>query len=191
MLILASKSLARRKLLQDAGIAFEAQAPDFDEAAQKQNRLTPIEMAIKLAERKALSISNNNKAHIIGSDQILEHDNTIFSKPNSIEEARDHLKLLAGHKHQLHSAVALAYQGKILWSFVETVTMTMRNFSAQFLEDYLAKESEHILHCVGAYRFEGPGLQLFEEVEGSYHAILGMPLLPLLQKLRQHGLIAT
>jgi septum formation protein len=191
MLILASKSLARRKLLQDSGIAFEAQAPDFDETAHKQNRLLPKEMAIKLAEGKALSISNNNQAHVIGSDQILEHYGTIFSKPKSIEEARDHLKLLAGQKHHLHSAVAIAHQGNILWSAVETVTMTMRNFSAQFLEDYLAAESEHVLHCVGAYRFEGPGLQLFEKVEGNYHAILGMPLLPLLQKLREHGLIAT
>jgi septum formation protein len=191
MLILASKSQARRKLLHDAGIEFAVQAPDFNEAAAKRGLLIPTDMALRLAEGKALSISTNNiNAHVIGSDQTLECDSRIFSKPKSIDEAREHLNILRGKTHHLHSAIALAHQSKIVWSTVETVTMTMRNFSKQFLEDYLAAESEHVLHCVGAYRFEGPGLQLFEKVEGSYHAILGMPLLPLLQKLRQHGLIA-
>jgi septum formation protein len=149
-------------------------------------------MAVKLAEGKAVSVSaKSNIAYVIGSDQILECAGRIFSKPKSVAEAREHLKLLSGETHFLHSAVTLAHQSKILWSCCETVSMTMRSLSPQFIENYLVAESEHILHCVGAYRFEGPGLQLFEKAEGSYHAILGMPILPLLQKLRDHGLIAT
>jgi septum formation protein len=194
MLILASKSLARRKMLQDAGIEFTSHVPEFDEATVKQSMsgFTPVAIAEKLAEGKALSVSKTHaKAFVIGSDQTLECDGAYFSKPSSIHEARQHLNLLKGRKHQLHAAATLALDGKILWTTCETVTLTMRNFTDQFLLDYLAAEADEILHCVGAYRFEGRGQQLFEKVEGGYHAILGMPLLPLLQKLRDHGLIAT
>ncbi len=194
MLILASKSTARRKMLEHAGIEFTSQSPDFDEAAAKQTMLgfTPATTAEKLAEGKAQSVSKRNtKAFVIGSDQTLECDGVRFSKPSSINQAHDHLNTLKGRSHQLHAAVTLAHDGKILWTDSETVTLTMRNFTDQFRDSYLTAEADQILHCVGAYRFEGMGLQLFETIEGSYHAILGMPLLPLLQKLRDHGLIPT
>jgi septum formation protein len=192
MLILASKSAARRKMLEDAGVLFTCQAPEFDEAKTKSHfsGITPKKIAEKLAAGKALSIATGN-AYIIGSDQTLECDGARFSKPQSIEEARRQLLNLKGRDHKLHSAVALAQSSKVLWSACETVTLTMRNFSDQFLEDYLAAEAHEIIHCVGAYRIEAMGLQLFERIEGSHHAILGMPLLPVLQKLRDHGLIAS
>jgi septum formation protein len=192
MLILASRSTARRKMLEDAGVAFTCQAPAFDEAQTKQEYfgIPSKEMAEKLAAGKALSIATGD-AYIIGSDQTLEYHGVTFSKPQSVEDARRQLLSLKGREHKLYSAVALAQSGKILWSTCETVTLTMRNFSDQFLEDYLAAEANEIIHCVGAYRIEAMGLQLFERIEGGHHAILGMPLLPLLQKLRDHGLIAT
>jgi septum formation protein len=194
MLILASKSSARRTMLQNAGVPFESHAPTFDEAeaTSKQLNITPMKRAGELAAGKALSVSSlRPTAFVIGSDQTLECDGTSFSKPKSVEEAREQLRKLKGRSHQLHSAVALANDEKILWSACETATLTMRNFADQFLESYLAAEANEILHCVGAYRIEGLGLQLFEKIEGTYHTILGMPMLPLLQKLRDHGLIAT
>jgi septum formation protein len=192
MLILASKSTARSKMLQDAGVTFTCQAPEFDEAKAKQefSGISPKEMAEKLAASKARSIAAGS-AYIIGSDQTLEYDGATFSKPQSIEDARTQLLTLKGRQHQLHSAVALAQSGKLLWSTCETVTLTMRDFSDQFLEDYLTAEGDKFIHCVGAYRIEAMGLQLFERIDGSHYAILGMPLLPLLQKLRDHGLIST
>jgi septum formation protein len=192
MLILASRSTARRKMLEEAKVAFTCQVPDFNEAKTKQqySGIPPKHMAEKLAAGKALSIATGD-AYIIGSDQTLECHGATFSKPQSVEDARRQLLSLKGREHKLYSAVALAQSGKILWSTCETVTLTMRNFSDQFLEDYLAAEANEIIHCVGAYRIEAKGLQLFERIEGGHHAILGMPLLPLLQKLRDHGLIAT
>jgi septum formation protein len=181
-------------MLRDAGIKFHATAPKFDEAAAKIQLLAyaPKERAEKLAVAKALSVSSAQPtAYVIGSDQTLEANGTSFSKPNSIEEARQQLKGLRGVHHQLHSAVALSNNSQVLWSMSETATLKMRDFTDAFLDAYLESEKSQILHCVGAYRFEGPGLQLFESIEGSYHAILGMPLLPLLQKLREHGLIAS
>jgi septum formation protein len=194
MIILASKSSARNAMLRDAGIRFHAAAPELDEATAKLElaACTVKERAEKLAISKAISISSRQRtAHVIGSDQTLEANGKSFSKPNSIEEARQQLKSLRGVHHQLHSAVALAHNAEVIWSTCEMVTLKMRNFSDAFLDAYLETEKSEILHCVGAYRFEGPGLQLFETIEGSYHAILGMPLLPLLQKLREHGLIAS
>jgi septum formation protein len=192
MLILASKSTARRKMLEDAGISFTCQAPDFDEAQAKQELagIPAKDMAEKLAAGKALSIAAGDN-YIIGSDQTLECEGTIFSKPRSVEDARNQLLTLKSRQHRLHSAVVLARSGKILWSTCQTATLTIRNFSDQFLEDYLTVEGDEIIHCVGAYRIEGMGVQLFERIEGSHHTILGMPLLPLLQKLRDHGLIST
>jgi septum formation protein len=194
MLILASNSSARRTMLQNAGVTCEWQAPRFDEidAVVKNPHFTPKKSAEALARGKALSISKtDDTAFVIGSDQTLECDGERFSKPPTIAHAQEQLRRLRGRKHHLHSAVALAKSGSVEWTYCETATLTMRNFSDQFLENYLAAEANDILHCVGAYRYEGLGLQLFEQTEGSYHAILGMPMLPLLQKLRDHGLIAT
>jgi septum formation protein len=192
MLILASKSTARRKMLEDAGVAFTWKAPEFDEAKAKQqfSGIPPKNMAEKLATAKALSLAKDS-AYVIGSDQTLECEGKTFTKPQSINDAREQLFDLKGRQHRLYSAVALVKSGKIIWSKCETVTLAMRNFSDQFLEDYLTAEGDKIIHCVGAYRIEAMGLQLFERIEGSHHTILGMPLLPLLQKLRDHGLIAS
>lgn len=194
MLILASKSAARRMMLKNAGILFTPREPEFDETAAKLNypEATPRKIAAEFAVGKAFSVAKlHRNDFVIGSDQTLECDGVGFSKPQSIDEARQHLQSLKGRDHQLHSAVVLTQDHKIIWSTCETVTLTMRHFSDEFLEEYLKAEVDEILHCVGAYRIEGPGLQLFERIEGSYHAVLGMPLLPLLQKLRDHGLIAT
>ena len=193
-LILASKSAARQELLANAGIAFEAIPAEIDERAiQLASGLSaPGEIAALLAREKAVSVSlRHPNDFIIGSDQTLECDGKVFSKPTSVADARLQLIGLRGRTHRLHSAVTLAHKNNVIWSMCESVTLTMRNFSDQFLDTYLETEKSEILHCVGAYRFEGPGIQLFDQVEGNYHVILGMPVLPLLQKLREHGLIAS
>jgi septum formation protein len=193
MITLASKSVARRNMLESAGIAFDVVAPTSEEAERKAKwRGTPAELAIALAQDKALSISRvHGEDWVIGADQTLDCDGHLFTKPKNRVEAREQLLTLREKIHHLHAAVTLAHQGQTTWTHCETVSLTMRHFSDAFLEEYLDTEIHHIIHCVGTYRFEGLGAQLFSEVNGSYHAILGMPLLPLLQKLREHGLIAT
>ena len=183
-------------MLEAAGVPFEAVAAEVDEEAAKAKlrieALSAPALAEALAERKALSISAGKDALVLGSDQTLElHDGSMLDKPESLDHAFEQLRSMSGRTHRLHSAASVAEGGRIVWSGRETARLSMRAFSDAFLEDYLAREYEAIRWSVGGYHIEGRGVQLFERVEGSHFAILGMPLLPLLPFLRERGILTS
>lgn len=193
-LILASRSAARRAMLTGAGVPFEAEDAGVDEPAIKAafGSEAPSALAVELAQAKALAVSARRAgAWVLGSDQTLAFDDGLISKAPSLEAARDRLRIMRGREHQLHSGAALARDGAVVWSGVDTARMTMREFSDAFLDAYLAAEGEPVLASVGAYRLEGMGSQLFERVEGDYFTVLGMPLWPVLAELRRVGVIPT
>lgn len=191
--ILASKSAARTAVLKGAGVAFETAVSGVDEEAVKTALLAEGQgakaIAEALAELKAQKISQSRPGLVIGADQTLEFDGRLYDKAETVEEARARLKLLRGKPHQLHSAVVVAKDGAPIWRDMVSCTLTMRDFSDDFLEDYLAREGEAALGSVGCYRLESLGAQLFSKIEGDYFAILGLPLLGLLDLLRNHGLV--
>jgi septum formation protein len=191
--VLASKSAARRAVLEGAGVAFEAVDSGFDEDAAKARLkgegASPKAVAEALAEGKALKVSAARPGLVIGSDQTLELDGRLFDKVATLEQARARLVLLRGRPHQLHSAVALARGGQVLWRQTQSATLTMRGFSDAFLEDYLAREGEAALGSVGCYRLEGLGVQLFAAIDGDYFTILGLPLMGLFEHLRSEGVL--
>ncbi|HTP78218.1 MAG TPA: Maf family protein [Rhizomicrobium sp.] len=195
-LILASASESRARILQAAAVPFEAVPAAIDETAIKTEFLSrgdePGSIAAQLAEAKALQIS---RAHagtlVLGADQVLLFEGELVSKCENMAAARQLLARLRGKKHSLISALALAEEGRIVWSHVDTATLRMRTFGDGFLESYLSREGERLLAGVGCYRLEGMGAQLFETVEGDYFSILGLPLLPLLAELRRKGVIAS
>lgn len=188
MLILASTSPTRKALLANARIAFEAVAARVNERDIEAEALvegvSPPELALRLAEAKALSVEG---AAVIGCDQILELEGSVLHKAANLDEARSRLDQLKGKTHALHSAVALAREGRIVWSGTETARLTMRRFTDAERDAVLMAEGESVLGSVGAYRLEGPSVRLFERIEGDYFTILGLPLLPLLMALRQHA----
>ena len=193
-LILASRSAARRAMLENAGVAYEARVAGVDEDAVKAASadLDAAALAVRLAEAKALAVSRDEaEAWVLGSDQTLAFDGGLVSKAADLQAARERLKAMRGRVHHLHSGAALARGGAIVWSGVDTVRMRMRDFSDAFLDDYLAAEGEALLSCVGAYRLEGLGSQLFEAVEGDYFTVLGLPLWPVLAELRRAGVLAS
>lgn len=191
-LILASKSAARRAMLSDAGVPFVVQVADVDEDALKTPGVDPVELAVELARTKALAVSRHDAdAWVLGADQTLAFDGGLVSKAATLDAARERLSAMRGHTHQLHSGAALARNGQVVWSGVDTVEMKMRDFSDAFLDAYLAAEGEALLSCVGSYRLEGLGAQLFEAVEGDYFTVLGLPLWPVLAELRRAGVIAS
>jgi septum formation protein len=193
-LVLASKSAARRAMLADAGVVFAVQAADVDEAAVKATH-DPADaagLAAELARVKALAVSRHDAdAWVLGADQTLAFDGGLVSKAGSLAEARARLMSMRGKPHQLHSGAALARNGQIVWSGVETATLHMRNFSDAFLDAYLQAEGEGLLACVGSYRLEGMGSQLFEAVDGDYFTVLGLPLWPVLAELRRAGVLRS
>lgn len=193
-LILASKSAARRSILAGAGVTFSVQVADVDEDAIKvaHDPADAAGLAIELARVKALSVSRHDAdAWVLGADQTLSFDGSLVSKAGSLAGARTQLAAMRGRIHQLHSGAALARSGQIVWSGVDTVTMRVRNFSDAFLDAYLAAEGESLLACVGSYRLEGMGAQLFETVDGDYFTVLGLPLWPVLAELRRAGVLTS
>lgn len=193
-LILASKSAARRAMLENAGVPFDIRIADVDEAAIKavSTDLDPAALAVRLAEAKALAVSRDDPtAWVLGSDQTLAFDGGLVSKAQSLEAARARLESMRGRTHHLHSGAALAIKGEIVWSGVDTVEMRMRDFSDAFLDAYLAAEGEALLACVGSYLLEGLGAQLFEAVDGDYFTVLGLPLWPVLTELRRVGVLSA
>lgn len=191
-LILASKSAARRAMLSDAGVPFVVLVADVDEDALKTPGVDPVELAVELARAKALAVSRHDvDAWVLGADQTLAFDGGLVSKAATLDAARERLSAMRGRTHQLHSGAALARNGQVVWSGVDTVEMKMRDFSDAFLDAYLAAEGEALLSCVGSYRLEGLGAQLFEAVEGDYFTVLGLPLWPVLAELRRAGVIAS
>lgn len=193
-LILASKSAARRAMLEGAGVPFAVQVADVDEDAVKASH-DPADaagLAAELARVKALAVSRHDAdAWVLGADQTLAFDGGLVSKAGSLEAARERLKAMRGRPHQLHSGAALARNGQVVWSGVDTATMRVRNFSDAFLDAYLKAEGEGLLACVGSYRLEGMGAQLFEIVEGDYFTVLGLPLWPVLAELRRAGVLRS
>ncbi|PZQ65482.1 MAG: septum formation protein Maf [Phenylobacterium zucineum] len=189
--ILASKSAARRAVLDGAAVPYEVLVAGVDEDAVKTGLLaegaTPRDIADALAELKALRVSRGRTGFVIGADQTLDLDGQLYDKAEDIDAARERLKILRGKTHKLHSAVVVARDGAPIWREVVTARLTMRDFSDAFLDEYLRTEGPQSLGSVGCYRLEGPGAQLFSRIEGDYFAILGLPLMGLLDLLRRHG----
>ncbi|QTC90926.1 Maf family protein [Brevundimonas goettingensis] len=193
-LILASRSAARRAMLTDAGVTFGLEDAGVDEEAIKvaMKDASADALAIELACAKALAVSRRDPdVWVLGADQTLAFDGGLVSKAKSLDEAKARLKSMRGKSHQLHSGAAIATKGQVVWSGVDTVQMKMRDFSNAFLDAYLAAEGDELLACVGSYRLEGLGSQLFEAVEGDYFTVLGLPLWPVLAELRRAGVIAS
>ena len=191
-LILASQSGARKMLLANAGISFEAVPADIDERSVQQNSglSAPGEIAGLLAREKACFVSSKNPGrYVVGADQTLALGNRLFSKPAGRAQAADQLRLLAGGTHKLHSAVVVARDGKMMFSDVSVARMTMRRLAEKEIEAYLDQAGHAVTTSVGAYQLEGLGVHLFDRIEGDHFTILGLPLLPLLAFLRGEGLL--
>ena len=189
-LILASTSRIRGELLGKAGLAFEAMRPEVDENALKieAKGLSPGHLAQSLAASKAVSVASRwSQALVIGADQVLNLAGKAFDKPGSKEEARRQLLQLRGRSHVLETAICCARDDKVVWQHLGRATLTMRDFSESFLDDYLAHVGADVTTSVGGYKLEGRGAQLFETIDGDYFTILGLPLLPLLDFLRRQG----
>lgn len=188
-LILASSSPIRRAMLTQAGAAYRVVRPDCDEDAVKAaHEGDAASLAATLAEAKALSVSRNEPDEwVIGSDSVVAAEGRLFDKPTDRADAAAHLRLFSGRTIELTSAVALARGGAVDWTLHDTARLHMRDLSDGFIEDYLEREWPEVAYCVGVFRMEGPGVTLFDAVEGSYFTILGMPLLPLLGALRGRG----
>jgi septum formation protein len=193
-LLLASQSRARQTLLANADIDFVAVPAAIDERAvqQRSGVSSPGAIAALLAHEKALSVSRLKPGHfVIGADQTLALGPRLFSKPAGRAEAKEQLQALAGARHELHSAVAVASDGRILFTDVATAGMTMRPLGGAEIGAYLDAAGEAVTSSVGAYQLEGLGVHLFEHIEGDHFTILGLPLLPLLAFLRGQRLLAV
>ena len=189
-IVLASGSPFRRKMLEDAGLEIEVEKPQIDEraveAAVANSGVGPEDLALILAEAKTLEVSQDRPgALVIGTDQTLSLGDEVLHKPRDMEEARRRLLALSGRTHQLNSAVVLMRDGEVLWRHVGVARLTMRELDPGFIGRHLSHVGEKALSSVGAYQIEGEGIQLFETIEGDHFTIVGMPLLPLLAKLRE------
>ena len=195
-LILASASTSRRALLAAAGLSFAVQPAPIDEAAAKRSArasgATAAEAALLLADLKARHVAQAAPdAMVIGADQILVCDGAWFDKPPDIAAAREQLRTLRGRSHQLATAVVCQAGQTRVWHHIAQPHLTMRDASDAFIDAYLQAEGDDVTGTVGAYRLEGRGAHLFIRVEGEHSAVLGLPLLPLLGFLRQHGVLMS
>jgi septum formation protein len=196
-LILASQSSSRRALLEAAAVPFAAMHPQVDEESVKQalraEGRDARQLADALAELKALKLSRKMPGDLVlGCDQTLStEDGAMIDKAVDRADALRILTALSGRNHFLHSAAVIAQGGEPIWRHVERVKLTMRPLSADFIVDYLDREWEHVQYCVGCYRIEGPGAQLFARIEGTQFAIQGLPMLALLDFLRVRGVLAS
>ncbi len=191
-LILASQSRARQALLSNAGLEFEVATADIDERAiqQASGLSRPGDIAGLLAREKALWVSSRQPGQwVIGADQTLALGSRLFNKPAGRAGAAEQLRALSGRGHELHSAVAVARDGNILFSDVSIARMLMRQLDEIEIDEYLDTAGEAVTSSVGAYQLEGLGVHLFERIEGDHFTILGLPLLPLLTFLRSKGLL--
>ena len=197
-LILASASAARRDMLKAAGLVFDVIPANIDETTirdaihEATSEAEAADIASVLAAEKARLVSEAHpEALVIGADQVLALGGKIFSKAESLSEARDILSMLRGRTHELVSAVALARGGVVHWQTITAAEMSMRQFSDEFLGCYLEKLGARALQSVGCYELEGLGVQLFDEIDGDYFTILGIPLLPLLAQLRREDMVTA
>lgn len=192
--VLASASQSRAKILSAVGIAATIDPASIDETsvkmALKADGRDAADAAEALAALKAQQVSRRHPvALVVGADQILVCGEDWFDKPADLAAARTHLMALRGKSHELVTTVCVVRDGMVLWHFTDRAHLTMRAFTDRFLDDYLELNGADICATVGAYRLEGPGAQLFSRVTGDYFTIMGMPLLPLLDFLRGHGVV--
>ena len=187
MIILASQSASRKAMLTAAGVAFEAIPAHIDERAieEQQRGKPPAVIALLLAEQKAFAVScERREALVLGSDSLVAVDGQRFDKPRSREEAAEHLRFFAGKEMHLHSAAALVRDGATLWTHVAMAALHVRPMTEEFIQGYLDAEWPAVAGCVGVFRIEDRGVQLFEAIDGDHFTVLGMPLLPVLGALR-------
>ena len=181
-------------MLEQAGVPFALVEADFGEQRAKAELkgIGAADLAAALAERKAQGACAGEGDLVLGSDQTLEtHEGVMLSKPRSPSDLRDQLRLLSGDTHRLHAAAVVVTSGQVQWSATESVAMTVRPLSDAFIRSYVEAEYEEVRWSVGGYHVEGRGAQLFERIEGSHFAVLGMPLLPLLAFLRERGVLTS
>ncbi|HET9510054.1 MAG TPA: nucleoside triphosphate pyrophosphatase [Sphingomonas sp.] len=196
-LVLASGSASRRAMLEAAGVPFAIDRPNVDEDAAKAALLSadtaPRDVADALAQLKAVKVSARDPAALVlGSDSVVElADGTMLDKPTSRENAADHLRRLSGKRSRLHSAAVIVEGGRPVWREVDTAHLFVRPLSEEFIAAYLDAEWPAISGCVGCFRIEGPGAQLFARIDGSQFAVLGLPLLPVLDYLRVRGVLMS
>lgn len=189
-LILASKSASRRAMLDAAGVGYESTPADLDERGLEAGLAgaAPEAVALALAEAKALAVAVAAPGRLVlGSDSLVEVDGRRFDKPSSRENAAEHLRFFSGKVMRLHSAAALARDDAIVWRHAAVAKLSVRRLSDSFIHSYLDREWPAVAGCVGVFRIEDRGVQLFEAIEGDHFTVLGMPLLAVLGALREHG----
>ena len=196
-LILASQSAGRRAMLDAARVPFEAVSPGVDEDAAKASLradgLGARDLADALAELKAVKLSARDPdVLVLGCDSVVAlDDGTMLDKAESRDQAAEHLRLMSGRVHHLYSAAVIAEAGRPVWRFVDRAVMHVRPLSDAFIDSYLDAEWEQARWCVGVYRIEGPGAQLFARIDGSHFTVIGLPLLPVLDYLRIRGVLTS
>lgn len=193
-IVLASKSPYRKKMLENAGLKFTCQPASIDERAIEDalepGELSAEDIALMLAQAKAADVSASNAgAIVIGSDQTLSLGDELLHKPENMEQARRRLLQLSGKIHQLNTAVTLVRDGELLWQYGDSARITFRDLDPAFVGRHLAAVGDVALTSVGAYQIEGMGVQLMKDIRGDFFTIMGLPLLPLLQKLRELDVI--
>jgi septum formation protein len=186
MIILASKSASRRTMLGAAGVEFEVRPAAIDERAVEAElgEADPATVALSLAEAKALSVSGGGLP-VLGSDSVVSVAGRRFNKPASRTQAAEHLRYFSGKTMELHSAAAIAVGGHLRWSHLARAELKVRELTDDFIERYLVAEWPEVAQCVGVFRIESVGVQLFASIDGDMFTVLGMPLLPVLGALRQ------
>lgn len=191
MIVLASKSASRQAMLNAAGVTFEARPAHLDERALESSLgdAAPADIALALASAKALAVDEPHLL-VLGSDSLVTCNGQRFDKPASRENAVEHLHCFSGNIMELHSAAALAQGGKLVWRHVAVARLHVRSLTDSFIADYLDAEWPEVSHCVGVFRLEAMGVQLFDHIEGDSFTVLGMPLLPVLGALRDQGELA-
>ena len=193
-IVLASASASRGEILKNAGVAFTVKPAGIDERAVEAPIAAaggqPADIAMALAEAKALALGDDySQPLVIGADQVLAIADERWNKPADLGEAREQLLTLSGRTHELHSAVAVANRNAVVWRHCETARMTLRPLTPAIVDAYLGEIGERALSSVGAYQIEGPGIRLFERIDGDFFAILGLPIIPLLAFLRGKGVL--
>lgn len=188
MLVLASNSPSRKKLLDQVGVKYKAVSPPFDEEAHKsryRKTMDEGQVARRLAQGKALSVPTPPNHLSLGADQSKSLDGIPLDKPKNRQEALSQCLTLSGKTHCLHSSACLARDGKVIWTFSQDNFLTMHEISREEIKDYIGLLSTQVLFSSGVYQIEGPGLRLFSRIEGDFYSIIGLPLIPLMNKLRE------
>ncbi len=185
-IILGSSSPSRRKILKNSGVIFTTKIPPLNESREKRKfKGSKKELPIYLAEKKALSINSKKQDLVIGADQILLFKEKVYDKPNSLAEAKKHLLELSGKTHRLISGTVLVRNKTIIWRHLSVAKMKMHPLTKRMVDDYLTLSGKKILKSVGAYNIEGYGVKLFNKIDGDYYSIVGLPIIPLLNKIKK------